>query len=80
MFMGECKEQNDKQIAAKQDGKQVTLLPQQFCADAQYFMTTVYKSIPSSKFNDVIEIRPYWVTLDGTRVYGVHAASVPSRA
>lgn len=59
-----------KQIAAKQGDKKVTLLPQQFCDDAQYFMTTVYKSIPSSKFNDSIEIRPYWVTLDGTRVYG----------
>lgn len=58
------------QIIAKQNGNQVTLLPQQYCADAQYFMTTVYKSIPSSKFNDSIEIRPYWGTLDGTRVYG----------
>ena len=51
-------------------GTPVTYLPVHICADSQYFMTTTIKNIPSTKFNDEIEVTPYWITLDGTRVSG----------
>ncbi len=39
--------------------------------DAQYFSTVTIKNIPKRGFATGIRITPYWVTLDGTKVYGV---------
>ena len=35
-----------------------------------YFKTGVLKSIPNAKFDTPLTVTPYWVTLDGTTVYG----------
>ena len=47
------------------------LLPTSFSeTTSKYFMACILKNIPNADFGDAIEITPYWVTLDGTTVYG----------
>ena len=41
-----------------------------FCGMATYFKAQVIQDIPNASFNTVFEVTPYWVTLDGTTVYG----------
>ena len=41
-----------------------------FCAVSEYFKTLTIQGIPSSAFDAEITVQPFWVTLDGTRVYG----------
>ncbi len=41
-----------------------------FCSISKYFSTSVLYNIPRSAFRTDIEVTPYWVTLDGTKVYG----------
>lgn len=45
-----------------------------FCEGvSEYFKTYTITSIPDTAFNTDITVRPYWDTLDGTRVYGEKA-------
>ena len=41
-----------------------------FCGMATYFKAQVIQDIPNASFDTVFEVIPYWVTLDGTTVYG----------
>ena len=47
-----------------------TLKPAAFSTMSKYFMACVMKNIPNADFGDMIEVKPYWVTVDGTKVYG----------
>lgn len=45
--------------------------PTDFDSNATYFATVTLTNIPKSGFEKGIFIKPYWVTVDGTKVYGV---------
>lgn len=45
--------------------------PTVFCEQSEYFHARVIKNIPSTAFGQTIQVTPYWVTQDGTRVTGV---------
>ena len=44
--------------------------PSDLCVSAQYFKAYTLNNISIDNFNTPIEARAYWVTLDGTKVYG----------
>lgn len=49
-----------------------TYTPQEaFDPEASYFMGYSIKNIPASAFSTPIEVTPFWVTMDGTRVTGI---------
>ncbi len=45
-------------------------LPQEFHESSNYFSTVTITNIPKTGFQTGIRIIPYWVTVDGTKVYG----------
>ncbi len=56
------------------EGESFDLAPDQvFGQQANYFKAYVIKNIPNVDFNENIEVTPYWITLDGTTVYGTTA-------
>ncbi len=59
-----------KTITARNGEGQIDLQPTAFSPESQYFHTCSIVNISNAKFNDVIEIVPYWTTLDGTVVEG----------
>lgn len=46
-------------------------IPSQFNAMSQYFITATITDIPTAAFGVGIRVTPYWLTMDGTMVYGV---------
>lgn len=42
-----------------------------FSKESNYFVTVKMINIPNSGFGIAYEVRPYWLTLDGTKVYGI---------
>ena len=57
-------------IGAK-NGEILNYTPEiEFCAVSKYFKAFTIKNIPSSMFDANIEVRPFWITLNGTKVYG----------
>lgn len=42
-----------------------------FGSSAKYFATLCLEGIPSYGFDDIVYARPYWVTADGTKVFGL---------
>ena len=44
-----------------------------FCEESTYFKTFTLKNMPSSDYGVEITAIPYWVTVDGTTVYGSQA-------
>ncbi|MGM9564350.1 MAG: exo-alpha-sialidase [Faecousia sp.] len=59
-----------KTITARNGEGQIDLQPTAFSPESQYFHTCSIVNISNAKFNDVIEIVPYWTTPDGTVVEG----------
>ena len=57
-------------IQAKNGGVQVNYTPDDFCSASKYFSTVTLKNIPRSAFPTKINVKPYWITMDGTKVYG----------
>ena len=45
-------------------------LPTEFSASSKYFKACNLKNIPESDFGVPITVKPFWVTLDGSKVYG----------
>lgn len=42
-----------------------------FSKESNYFVTVKMINIPNSGFDIAYQVRPYWLTLDGTKVYGI---------
>ena len=45
-------------------------LPTEFCAVSKYFKACNLNNVPASDFNVPFSVKPFWVTLDGSKVYG----------
>lgn len=60
-----------QKIMARESGVEYGYSPNIFHLDSSRFITVTITDIPSTAFNDEIRIKPYWVTEDGTQVYGV---------
>lgn len=43
----------------------------EFSPQSKYFKSWTFKNIPDTDFYTPIIVKPYWVTLDGTKVYGI---------
>ena len=55
------------------DGRVDEISPKMFCEASEYFCAVTMTKIPLAAWNTDIIITPYWITLDGTTVYGVAA-------
>ena len=44
-----------------------------FCGLSQYFKACTVKNIPSTYFETTFTVKPYWITLDGNKIYGISA-------
>lgn len=60
-----------KKIVSTVSDNTFTKTPDVFDTQSEYFVTYVLKNIPTTAFKTGIRIAPYWITLDGTKVYGV---------
>lgn len=58
-------------IEAAADGVKYGFSPNIFDLQSEYFITATLINIKSEDFDEGILIKPYWVTKDGTKVYGV---------
>ena len=45
-------------------------LPTEFCTASKYFKACNLNNVPASDFNVPFSVKPFWVTLDGSKVYG----------
>lgn len=59
-----------RSIQAKEGSAQINYGPEAFCSASKYFSTVTLKNIPQSQFATKINVKPYWITMDGTKVYG----------
>ena len=50
-----------------------------FGIPAQFFKACVIEGIPAADFDTEITVKPYWITLDGTTVYGTEATKSVSQ-
>lgn len=57
-------------ITGEELGTAVSYDPTVFSKNSQWFITYTITEIPTSAFDTEITIQPFWVTLDGTKVYG----------
>ena len=48
-----------------------TYSPTIFGSTSAYFFALTIKNVPNSYFDSAFEVTPYWITMDGTTVYGV---------
>ena len=60
-----------KSIVARNEGVDYNYSPNIFDLKSNYFITVTINNIPSDYFDKGFFIRPYWVTKDNTKVYGV---------
>ena len=60
-----------KQIKASNGGVDFTYGPEIFSSASSYFATVTIVNVPNQGFGKGILIKPYWITLDGSKVYGV---------
>lgn len=61
-----------KKIVASNDGVKFEYTPEEFSDASKYFSTVTLVNIPKSGFDKGIIIKPFWVTVDGSKVYGVN--------
>ena len=59
------------EIIAEEGGVAVNYAPSAFHENAEYFLTGTLVNIPATAVSTPIQITPWWVTLDGTKVCGV---------
>ena len=61
-----------KIVVKKSDGKVLEHSPNEvFGEESTYFNVAVIENIPQSSFKSTIYAKPFWVTQDGTKVYGL---------
>ena len=60
-----------KRINSVFDGLDCGYSPVVFDTESEYFMTFTITNIANKNFDRVHFVRPYWVTMDGTTVYGM---------
>lgn len=58
-------------IQAAKDGVEYGFSPNIFDLQSKYFITATIVNIPNKDFDEGLLMKPYWVTKDGTKVYGV---------
>ena len=58
-------------IVAADNGNAFGYSPEAFNADSDYFTTVNLVNIANKNFDKTFFIKPYWKTLDGTKVYGM---------
>ena len=57
----------------------MTYVPsEEFSPVSKYFNTYSFFKLRESNFDTVFKVQPYWVTLDGTKVYGKEETKKPS--
>ena len=66
-------------LYAVENGTVDTLNPAEFSPVSQFFSTYAYWNVPSAYFDTEFTVVPYWITLDGTVVYGETAVKTISR-
>lgn len=59
----------EKVYGITEDGEQV-YDPTIFSPSSKYFKASMIQGIPKDSFGSNWSIKPYWITLDGTKVYG----------
>ena len=60
-----------KRIIAADSGNAFGYSPEAFSTDAEYFTTVNLVNIANKNFDKTFFIKPYWKTMDGTKVYGM---------
>lgn len=60
-----------KKIVANDGGVKFEYEPTDFCASAKYFATFTITNLELGAYETGISIKPYWITMDGTKVEGV---------
>lgn len=60
-----------KRIASRTDGVNYEYSPKIFDVQSEYFTTVTITGISDDYYDNAFYIEPYWVTRDGTKVYGV---------
>ncbi len=58
-------------IKSNIDGNIIVNSPTVFSNVSEYMFSTRIDNIPSTNYDSQIEIKPYWITNDGKKVYGV---------
>lgn len=58
-------------ISSKDEGTVFKYSPDVFSNASKYFSTVTFTNIPMRGYAEGIYIKPYWVTPDGTKVYGM---------
>ena len=58
-------------IKLSQDSEEVVKPSEEFSTESQYFVAVNITNIASKNFETVIYARPYWITMDGTKVMGL---------
>lgn len=56
--------------ALNESGETITYSPTVFNGNSKYFKAWVLKGVPASAYNTKLKVTPYWITLDGTKVFG----------
>ena len=52
------------------NGALLSYQPSMFSDDSAYFLTVTLANIPNRGFQTAIQVQPYWITADGTKVVG----------
>ena len=61
----------DKLYAVGSDIEEDTeYVPQDFCNLSKYFKACIIKTVAGERYNSPFLIKPFWITLDGAKVYG----------
>lgn len=60
-----------KRIKSAMEGLEYGYSPIIFDTDSEYFMTATISNIKNKNFDRTYFVQPYWITQDGTTVYGV---------
>ena len=60
-----------KRIASRTDGVNYEYSPKIFDVQSEYFTTVTITGISDDYYDNAFYIEPYWITRDGTKVYGV---------
>ena len=58
-------------IQPSKDSEDVLVPSEEFCATSEYFVAADISNIAERNFDTVIYARPYWITMDGTKVMGL---------
>ena len=60
-----------KRINSNTNGLEFGYSPKAIDEESEYFVTHKLVNIINKNFDKKFEVKPYWITLDGTKVYGI---------